>query len=71
MRRKKRKKQVDLELLHAIYTLQIEWQRIEAIVEESIEPTDRSLYKEKLARSKYLFLLREARTRNLNAAKYL
>lgn len=71
MRRKTRKKQVDEELLEAINTLQTEWQRIEAIIEESIEPMDRSLYKEKLAKAKYLFLLREARERNVTAIKYL
>lgn len=71
MRKKTRKKQVDQELLEAIYTLQTEWHRIESIVEESIEPMDRSLYKEKLAKAKYLFLLREARERNVNAAKHL
>lgn len=71
MRRKTRKKKIDQELLDAIYTLQHEWQRIEAIVEDSIEPMERSVYKEKLAKAKYLFLLREARKRNLNADRYL
>lgn len=71
MRKKTRKKKTDEELLHAIYTLQHEWQRIEAIIEDSIEPMERSVYKEKLARAKYLFLLREARKRNLNADRYL
>ena len=70
MRKKARKKATDEELLDAIYTLQREWQRIEAIVEDSIEPVDRSLYKEKLAKAKYLFLLREARQRNLSATHY-
>lgn len=70
MRKKVRKKVTDQELLDAIYTLQREWQRIESIVEGSIEPMERSLYKEKLAKAKYLFLLREARQRKLSATQY-
>lgn len=70
MRKKARKKEIDEELLDAIYTLQREWQRIESIVDASIEPMERSLYKEKLAKAKYLFLLREARERNVSATHY-
>lgn len=70
MRRKARKKEIDRNLLGTIYTLQHEWQRIQSIVEDSIEPTERSLHQEKLAKAKYLFLLREARERNLSARRY-
>lgn len=67
MRKKVRKKEVDQKLLDAIYIAQSEWKRVETIVADSIEPMDRSIYKEKLAKAKYLFLLRNAKTRQLNA----
>lgn len=70
MRRKARKKAIDENLLHTIYSLQSEWKKIASIVEESIDPSDRSLYQEKVARAKYIFLLQEARQRNLSAIRY-
>ena len=70
MRRKAKKKEVDLELLHTIYELQWEWKQIQNMVDNSIEPMEESLYKQSIAQSKYLFLLREARYRKLSAIRY-
>ena len=70
MRRKAKKKEVDLELLHTIYKLQWEWKQIQNLVDNSIEPMEESLYKQSIAQSKYLFLLREARYRDLSAIRY-
>lgn len=70
MRRKKRKKIIDKQLLDTIFTMKQEWQQIQLIVQESIEPTEKMLYKQSLAQAKYLFLLREARYRKISAIRF-
>ena len=67
MARKLNKKQVDAELLHAIFVLEKEWKQIRELGSRSIERTLESRAAEKLAEAKYLYLLREARRRNVNA----
>lgn len=70
MRRKKRKRLADEQLLDAIFNLEREWKQIQAVVERSIEPTEDSVQELRLAQAKYMFLLKEARHRNLNALSY-
>lgn len=70
MRKKAKKKEIDEHLLNTIIKLKNEWQQIQSIVEKSIEPADSSLYQQSLSRAKYLFLLREARHRNLSANRH-
>lgn len=71
VKKKLKKKYVDKHLLETIYALQWEWKRRDMIVENSVEASDTSLYNRSLAQAKYLFLLREARHRQINAAEYL
>jgi len=70
MRRKAMKKKMDEELLETIYNLQWEWKRQEGVLANSIEPSDDSIYQEKIAKAKFMFLLREARHLNIHAIKY-
>lgn len=70
MRKRAKKREVDEHLLDTIFKLKHEWQQIQSIVEKSIEPADSSVYQQNLAQAKYLFLLREARHRNLSARRY-
>lgn len=70
MRRKAMKKKMDEELLETIYNLQWEWKRQEGVLANSIEPSDDSIYQEKIAKAKFMFLLREARHLNIHATKY-
>lgn len=70
MRKKVRKKELDEHLLNTIIKLKNEWQQIQSIVDKSIEPADSSLYQQSLAQAKYLFLLREARHRNISARRH-
>lgn len=69
MRRRRLKRQTREQLLHTIYQLQAEWKRLERIVDESIEPSQESLVAEKIARVKFMFLLKEARYSNIHAIK--
>jgi len=71
MKKKLSKQNIDKQLLETIYALQWEWKQNDSIVESSMEPSDISVYRCNLARAKYLFLLREARIRNVNATRYL
>lgn len=70
MARKIKKRDVDKQLLDAIFKIEREWKQIQNIVEKSIDPHDSSLQYEKLSREKYLFLLREARHRKISAIRY-
>lgn len=68
MAKKIKKSEMDELLLDTIFALQVEWKQIESLVERSIEPTEDGWNRESLARAKYLFLLREARHRKINAS---
>ncbi|MEN1966487.1 YaaL family protein [Lentibacillus sp. N15] len=70
MSKKIKKKDIDEELLDAIFTLEREWKQIRSLLEKSIEPMDSSVHMEKLAEAKYLYLLREARHRKISAIRY-
>lgn len=69
MARRLKKRQIDRELLDAIFALEREWKQIQAIGSRSIERTLESRAQEQLAQAKYLYLLREARRRNVNALR--
>lgn len=70
MARKVKKRDIDRQLLDALYTVEQEWKQISSIVEKSIEPSMDGKFREAVAQTKYLYLLREARRRNLNALNY-
>ncbi|ALX49466.1 YaaL family protein [Lentibacillus amyloliquefaciens] len=70
MGRKKRKREVDKQLLDSLFAIEYEWKQIQSIVDKSIEPTEDGFYKENLARAKYLYLLREAKLRKISAIRY-
>lgn len=67
MGRKLKKKDVDNHLLHSLYELEAEWKQIQSIMKKSIGPSYIGQAQEALAQAKYMFLLREARHRNLRA----
>ncbi|GAA0437906.1 MAG: YaaL family protein [Bacillota bacterium] len=61
------RKDVDGELLDTMIRLEKERKQIESMVSRSIESTSDGYHWEAFAQAKYLFLLREARHRNLRA----
>ncbi|MFC4024150.1 YaaL family protein [Oceanobacillus longus] len=69
MGRKINKRDVDSDLLDVIFRMEHEWKQLQSIVRKSIEPTQSGVQQEALARAKYLFLLREARQRKMNAMR--
>lgn len=69
-RKQKQKREVDELLLDAIFSVEKEWKQIKSLIDRSIEPTFEGNSTEKLARSKYLFLLKEAKHRNISAIRY-
>lgn len=54
-------------MLRTIFILEKEWKQIRELGMQSIDRTLESRVAEKIARAKYIFLLREARRRNINA----
>ncbi|RFA35899.1 hypothetical protein CAI16_06615 [Virgibacillus dokdonensis] len=67
MAKKIKKRDVDRELLNTLKELELEWKQIESIVSKSVEFTLEGNYWERVARAKYMYLLKEARHRNLRA----
>ncbi|MEI3597876.1 MULTISPECIES: YaaL family protein [unclassified Oceanobacillus] len=67
MARKLKKKHIDTELLDSIFALEREWKQIRELGMRSIDRTLESIAAEQVAQAKYLYLLREARRRNVNA----
>ncbi|MGR9047995.1 YaaL family protein [Halobacillus faecis] len=61
------KKDMDRELLLHIKELKREWETLNTIIEQSIEPSDEGLNDLAVVKAKYFYLLREARFRGINA----
>ncbi|MBN9654308.1 DUF2508 family protein [Halobacillus litoralis] len=66
-RKKTIKKEMDRELLIHIKELKREWETLNTIIEQSIEPSDEGLNDLAVVKAKYFYLLREARFRGINA----
>lgn len=65
--RKKRLHQtVDHHLLTTLENVKQEWLVRKSLIEKSIEPSYILLYELKLTEAKYLFLLKQAKARNLS-----
>lgn len=70
MAKKIKKRNVDTELLESIFTLERRWKHMQSIMRKSIEPQEKGIYEEQIARANYIFLLREARRRKISAIRY-
>ncbi|MCA1020444.1 DUF2508 family protein [Halobacillus litoralis] len=66
-KQKKLKKEMDQELLVRIRKMKYEWESLDTIIEQSIEPSEEGLNDLALVKAKYFYLLREARYRGINA----
>lgn len=70
MKRSKRQRIVDKDLLNAIFVVESEWRKLRDIVDRSIDPLDESRQKLKLSEALYMFLLKEAKHRKISALRY-
>jgi len=70
MRRRRRQRAVDRELLDTIFTLEAEWKKLHYIIDNSIEPVDESRQQLQLSEAKYMFLLKEAKHRKISVLRY-
>lgn len=61
------RREINEGLLQSIYKLQHEWQNLQAIIDSSIGPVDHLMYQKKIAKIKYIYLLKEAQKRNIRA----
>ncbi|SFK12815.1 Protein of unknown function [Halobacillus dabanensis] len=61
------KKDMDRELLLNIKKMKHEWETLNTIIEQSIEPSEDGLKDLAVVKAKYFYLLREARYRGINA----
>lgn len=60
-RERRLRKQMNDALLEAVETAKNNWLRQKDMIEKSIEPHELVLYETKLAKARYLFLLREVK----------
>lgn len=70
MRRKRMRKNMDRQLLDAIFSVEADWKKLRQIVDHSIDPLDGTRNKLKLRESSYMFLLKEAKHRKISALRY-
>ncbi|MBA2174688.1 YaaL family protein [Halobacillus locisalis] len=66
-KKKRIQKEIDQQLLVNIKKLKKEWEQLNRIIEQSIDPSDEGLQDLALVKAKYFYLLREARNRELSA----
>lgn len=64
-----KKSDVDKELLADIFKMKNDWVSIQSIIERSVDASEMGQYDLQVAQAKYLFMLREARHRNLSALR--
>jgi hypothetical protein len=63
------KKEFDEQLLHTFIHVKNSWLKQTDIIEKSVDPSDDVLLSAKITRAKYLYLLREAKKRNISISK--
>ncbi|SHG71052.1 YaaL family protein [Ornithinibacillus halophilus] len=69
-KKKRKKREVDEQLLDSLFTVEREWKQIKSLLNQSIEPTIEGRNTELVAQAKYLLLLKEARIRKISAVRY-
>ncbi|WP_138419230.1 YaaL family protein [Aquibacillus sediminis] len=67
VRKKMKKRDMDKQLLEDINRFKREWLNISSILERSIDSSEKGQFELSVAEAKYLYLLREARHRKVNA----
>ncbi|WP_160726178.1 YaaL family protein [Bacillus sp. USDA818B3_A] len=69
-RRKGRlRKEYDEKLLAQLNRYKIHWQQEKQLLERSFDPSEEVICQTKIAEAKYIFLLREAKQRNVTVFK--
>lgn len=69
-KRKKYKEMLDRELLDAIFKYEAEWKRLHEAVERGVDPLIENRNRYLLVQSQYMFLLREAKRRDITYLRY-
>lgn len=70
MRKRKKQKEVDRALLQAIFKSEAEWKKLRHIIDNGIDPVIETRQKLLLAEAKYMFLIKEAKRRNVSLLPY-
>lgn len=70
MKRKRRQKEIDRELLDAIFSIEAEWKHLRHIVDNGIDPVLETRQKLLLVEAKYMYLIREAKRRKVSLLRY-
>lgn len=69
-KRKKLRTNTNRQLLDTFFEAEYEWKNMRSILENSIEPKEESHYLLQLLEARYIFLLKEAKERNISALRY-
>ncbi|MEH7098364.1 YaaL family protein [Neobacillus vireti] len=63
------RKEYDEKLLAQLNRYKINWQQEKLLLEKSFDPSEEVICQTKIAEAKYIFLLREAKQRNVTILK--
>ncbi len=70
MKRRKKQRETDRELLDSIFQIEAEWKKLRHIVDNGIDPMMETRQKLLLVEAKYMFLIREAKHRKVSLLRY-
>jgi len=70
MKRKKITRQIDQDLLNIIFAVEDDWRKLRHIVDRSVDPLTEARLQLKVKEATYMFLLKEAKHRNVSALRY-
>jgi len=70
MKRRKKQRETDRELLDSIFKIEAEWKKLRHIVDNGIDPMMETRQKLLLVEAKYMFLIREAKHRKVSLLRY-
>jgi len=69
-RRKNVRKYKNKELLDAFFETEYDWKNMQVIIENSVDPKIEDFQLLELLESRYIFLLKEAKERNISVLRY-
>ncbi len=70
MKRSRKQREIDRELLDSIFKVEAEWKKLRHIVDNGIDPVLETRQRLLLVEAKYMFLIREAKHRKVSLLRY-
>ncbi len=70
MKRSRKQREIDRQLLDSIFRVEAEWKKLRHIIDNGIDPVLETRQRLLLVEAKYMFLIREAKHRKVSLLRY-